>query len=242
MKEVLIVEEKEETRNELVKLVKEVKPDAVVYETSDENEAYVIAIDLFITDIVLHSGKPGGDNSGADFAINIRTIEKYSFVPIIILSSLYDYKMRMFSIVHCYQFIEKPFDSENVKTVIESAIRYTTKDNRKKYVYFRSNGLLEAVLLDDILYIESRNHQMTVYTINDSFMIPYKTCNKMLMELDSDDFTLCNRRTIINIERIKSVDKVNRYIYMKDIDTVLEIGPVMKKQFLEELRKRGKIL
>ena len=246
MKEVLIVEEKEETRRELAKLVKEVKPDSVVYEAADENEAYVIAIkrsiDLFIADIILHSKKAGGDHSGTDFLINIRSIEKYSFAPIIILSSLYDYKMCMFSIVHCYQFIEKPYDADKVKAVIKSAIRYNTRDNNRRYIYFHSKGLLEAVALDEILYIESKNHKMMVYTINETFTIPYKTCNKMLEEIDSDDFAMCNRGTIVNIEHIKSIDKVNRYIYMKYTDAILDIGSVLKKQFLEELKNRGKIL
>lgn len=246
MKEVLIVEEKKEAREKLVRLVKEVRPDAVVYATPREGEAYAVAlrrtIDLFIVDLVLHSDRPGGDHSGADFVHSIRFIEKYSFCPVIVVSSLKDYKMRMFSSLHCYQFIEKPYDSDKLKAVIKSAIRYKTKDNKKRYVYFHSEGVIEAVMLRDIVYIENRNRKMMVHTVDDSFEIPYKTCNSIIHELDSDNFIMCNRGTIINVEYIKSIDKVNRYVTLKDKSETLEIGPVIKKQFLEELRKRGKIL
>ena len=51
MKEVLILEDKEESRRILEELVKQVQPDADVYAVSSEDEAYAIAmkrtIDLF---------------------------------------------------------------------------------------------------------------------------------------------------------------------------------------------------
>ena len=58
MKEVLILEDKSETRKVLAGLVKEVHSDAVIYEAADEKTAYDIAmkrtIDLFLVDIILH--------------------------------------------------------------------------------------------------------------------------------------------------------------------------------------------
>lgn len=58
MKEVLILEDKEESRRILEELVKQVQPDADVYAVSGEDEAYAIAmkrtIDLFLVDIILH--------------------------------------------------------------------------------------------------------------------------------------------------------------------------------------------
>ena len=56
MKEVLILEDKSETRKVLAGLVKEVHSDAVIYEAADEKTAYDIAmkrtIDLFLVDII----------------------------------------------------------------------------------------------------------------------------------------------------------------------------------------------
>lgn len=246
MKEVLIVEDKEEYRKLMAHLVKEVKPDVTVYETYDENEAYVIAIkrtiDLFIVDIILHSDRTGGDASGADFVRDIRGVEKYAFTPIIIASRLYDPKMNMYSTTNCYKVIEKPIDEQLFKKTVDEAIKYDTSEKGIKYVYFHKNGVLEAVSAEDILYAESRNARLVVHTKMESFTIPHRTCSRMLKEIGSDDFVMCNRSTIVNVNYIKSIDTVNRYILLAGSRQIIDIGISMKKQFLEELGKRGKLV
>ena len=138
MKEVLILEDKEEARKALAHLVKEVETSAVIYEAAGEEEAYAIAmkhtIDLFLVVIILHP-QTMSDQSGADFAQEIRAVEKYLFTPIIIITSLYDPKMCMYSSIHCYRFIEKPFDPEKVKETIREAIKYHTVNTKKKNIY-----------------------------------------------------------------------------------------------------------
>lgn len=79
MKEVLILEDKEDARLALEHLVKQVDSNARIYMASDEEEAYVIAmkktIDVFLIDIILHPEIPG-DQSGVDFVQSMRTVEK----------------------------------------------------------------------------------------------------------------------------------------------------------------------
>ena len=141
MKEVLILEDKSETRKVLAGLVKEVHSDAVIYEAADEKTAYDIAmkrtIDLFLVDIILHP-QQHDDVSGGEFAQNIRKVDKYLFTPILIITSMYDPKMCMYSSVHCYQFIEKPFDFEKVKQTIQEAIRYETVQEKDRSLMFRT--------------------------------------------------------------------------------------------------------
>lgn len=241
MKEVLILEDKEEARKALVHLVKEVEASAVIYETVGEEEAYAIAmkhtIDLFLVDIILHP-EIMGDQSGADFAQEIRAVEKYLFTPIIIITSLYDPKMCMYSSVHCYRFIEKPFDAEKVKETIREAIKYHTVNTRKRNIYFHVDGLLEMVALDEIMYIESKDHKLHITTKREHFCVPYKSCKAMLEELDSDDFIKCSRGTIVNLSYIKTVDTVNRMIHLKESERVLEIGPIMKKSFMNKIYQK----
>lgn len=238
MKEVLILEDKEDARLALEHLVKQVDSNARIYMASDEEEAYVIAmkktIDVFLIDIILHPEIPG-DQSGVDFVQSMRTVEKYYFTPIIFITTLYDPKLHMYSTVHCYQFIEKPFDAEKVKDTIRDALRYHTEDTSKKDIVFRVDGLLEKVAIDDIMYIENRNHKVYITTVDDKLRVAYRTCKQMLERLDSDKFMQCNRGTIVNFDYIKKVDSVNRYIYLKNCKDVLEIGPVMQKTFMSEV-------
>lgn len=241
MKKVLILEDQKDTRDALTKIVKEIDDNAIVYALSSEKEAYYIAmektIDLFLIDIILHPGKKEGDKSGADFAQNIRTVSKYQFTPIIFLTSLYDSKLHMYSSLHCYKFIEKPFDYGEVRAVISEAIRYRTEDGKDRRIFFRRKGLLEAIAIQDIIYAQSVGHELLVVTTEERTEIPYKTCKTMLEELDSEDFLQCNRKTIVNQNFIKSVDTVNRYVYLKGCTDILEIGSVLKKSFVNNLQK-----
>lgn len=242
MKEVLILEDKEETRKTLALLVKEVQADVVIYEAAEEKTAYEIAmkrsIDLFLVDIILHP-QMQDDVSGGDFAKNIRTVQKYLFTPIVIITSMYDPKMCMYSSIHCYKFIEKPFDLKKVKQTIQEAIRYHTEDKKNRVVIFRADGMLDMVIVQEIIFIESVEHKLCITTVSGKINVPYKTCNKILDELGCDDFVQCRRGVIVNLSYIEKVDPVNRFIYLRESKEVIEIGPILKKLFIKKVMERG---
>ncbi len=244
MKEILILEDKKAARDALIQMVKELDPGAVIYAFAGEEEAYAAAmkrsIDLFLVDIILHP-EIMGDQSGADFAQNIRKVEKYMFTPIVIITSLYDPKMHMYAAVHCYRFIEKPFDKEKVRQTIREAMRYHTPDKGDRNIIFHVDGLLHMVPVSEIVYIQSREHVLYITTIDDYFSIPNKSCKVMLEELDCEDFVKCNRGTIVNMSYIKKVDSVNRYIYLRGSGDILQIGSIMKKSFMDRFFRRGNV-
>ena len=239
-KEVLIVEDKKIESQALAELVKEIDSKCDVYEAKDENEAYAIAmkntIDVFLVDIILHPEKTG-DHSGIDFVQNIRTVDKYKFTPIVIITSLYDSRMSIFSSVRYYSFVEKPFDFTKVRNIIKEAMQYETRNDENRKYIFHVDGLLQSVEIQKILYITSKGHRLQVVTKDDCFFIPYKSCKTMLQELDSPAFARCNRGTIVNMNLIDKVDSVNRFIYMRDAKETIEIGTGMKKAFMEQFCK-----
>ncbi|MCM1441345.1 MAG: LytTR family DNA-binding domain-containing protein [Roseburia sp.] len=241
MKRVLIVEDKEESREILVRMIREIDAGAAIYTAENEDEAYCIAmkktIGVFLLDIILHP-EHTGDQSGAVFAQNIREVEKYFFTPIIFITTLYDSQMCMFHTVQCYGFIEKPFDMEKTKKIIANAMRYHTVDAQEKSFIFHTEGLLQSVPLKEIMYIESKNHKLYVHTEKERFTIPYRSCKRVWEELDSDEFQRCNRGTIVNMRYIDRIDAPGRYIYLKTEGKAIEIGSTVKKSFLENFRKR----
>ena len=58
---------------------------------------------------------------------------------------------------------------------------------------FRTEGMLEMIAVSEIVYVESVNHRLEIVTTSERIEIPYKTCNSLLKELDSDNFVLCKR-------------------------------------------------
>ena len=139
-----------------------------------------------------------------------------------------------------YRFIEKPFDAKKVRETIQEAIKYRTVDEKQRNIIFHVDGLLQMVAVDEIIYIESRKHKLYIKTAEECLCVPYKSCKSMLEELDNDNFVKCNRGTIVNMSYVKKVDSVNRFIYLKGIQDVLEIGPIMKKAFMDKVLETRK--
>ncbi len=242
MKKVLIIEDEKDTRDVLAQMVEEIEPEVKVYEAMLEEQAYGIAmrntIDVFILDVELEPKKPGGDCSGAEFAQRIRTVDKYRFTPIIVVTGYYDTKMMMFSAIHCYQFIEKPFYYEKVKETVREALKYHTEDGSERKKFYLFEGMLEAVDISDIIYARSMNQWLQIVTRDREITLRYKPCKAFLEELDSEDFIQCRRGTIVNRRYIQMVDPSNRYIHLRDCDEVLEIGPLLKRKFMDKLLER----
>lgn len=237
MKNVLVLEFKKVSRNLIVESLSAIAKNLKIYAVSNTYEAYKIAmtqsVELFIVDVILDANIPG-DVSGIEFVDRIRKIEHYKYVPIVMISSLEDPKFFAFNHLHCYSYLEKPVDMNTMKRVFKEALEVPVMRQEKEYAYFRKDGILYCVLKDDILYIETANRRNRITCRKEQIDVLYKSCKKSLEELDSKQFIQCNRSTIVNKRHIKFVDSVSRYIFLKESETVLELGVNMKKRFLQE--------
>ena len=156
MKNVLIIEDNIESAQYLEKLVKQVSEDTHIFIAQNKSKAYEIAMEnditLMLVDIVLDR-KVSNDISGIRFVEIIRKIDKYRFVPIIMITSLEDPKLYTYSELHVYGYVEKPYDSEYVKELVGEALKFPVIEEQKKKYYFRKDGIIYAVDLDEIMYI-----------------------------------------------------------------------------------------
>jgi len=237
LKKILILEDNPLALEHLSNIVCDLGANNVVYGYSNIRDAYQCAmertIDLFLIDIILDMGRPG-DASGLRFVENIRQVEYYNFTPIIFVTSLEDAKAYTYEKLHCYRFIEKPFDVEQVKRTIKQCLKFPGNMKETKTLYFRKDGIILAVERDDIVYAESMEHIMHIHTKQgDILKIPYITLKKLLDDLDSPDMLQCSRNTIVNRNYVHNVDIPNRMIQFKDDLGRAEIGIVFKKYVKE---------
>ncbi len=237
MKKVLILEDNQATLAHLSSIVKELDMKNVVYSFTNVKDAYQCAmekkIDLFIIDIILDVGRPG-DSSGLLFVENIRRIRHYEFVPVIFVTSLEDARLYTYEKLHCYSFIEKPFDVERLKGMIENCLHFAESQNITKTLYFRKNGIILAAEREDIVYAESLNHVMNIHTKQgDVLDIPYCTLKKLMEDIDSVDFIQCSRNTVIHKKYVQNIDFTNRIIQFRDDLGRVEIGSLYKKHVRE---------
>lgn len=237
MKKILILEDNLAALEHLAGIVRELDTRNALFTFTNIKDAYQCAmeriIDLFLVDIILDTSHPV-DASGLKFVENIRRIEHYSFTPIIFITSLEDARSYTYENLHCYSFIEKPFDVNRVKLSVEQCLRFPGNAPNTKTLYFRRDGIILAVERDEIVYAESIDHIMHIHTKQgDVLKIPYITIKKLLEETDSLDMIQCSRNTIINKNFVQNVDIPNRIIQLKGDFGRVEIGIMFKKSVKE---------
>ena len=191
IKNVLIVEDNKAALTMLYKIVEELYIEIKIFTASDSKEAYQKAIqytiDVFIVDIILDT-TISADVSGIEFAERIRTIEKYAFTPIIFTSALADPKYYAFTSIHGYAYFEKPYEENEIKRIVKDALKFTTNREEERNLFFRKDGLLFSVNIKDIVYIENSFHKLNIHTVDELMEMPYKSCKKLLEEIESKNF------------------------------------------------------
>lgn len=237
VKKILLLEDNKTTLEYMKKVVQEVPIKSNVYSCDNIKDAYKSAlektIDLFIVDIILDVSNPG-DSSGLKFVDSIRQIERYNFIPVIFVTSLEDARLYTYEKLHCYSFVEKPFDAKRLKELVVQCLNFPSSRKEEKTLYFRKDGIILAVERDDIVYAESINHIMHIYTSNkDQMSIPYITLKKLIEEADSPNMIQCSRSTVVNKAYIHNIDFPNRMIQLKNNLGRVEIG-IMYKKYLRE--------
>lgn len=233
MKNILLLEDDEDTRNTLICLIKSISNDINVYSFSDMTGIYDIImthpIDLFILDIIIYKNIIG-DTSGMKFAEKIRGITKYEFVPIIFISSLYDPKLYAYSSIHSYEYIEKPFDKNHIIDTVTKALRFPGRQKNEKSICVRMDGAIFVIRCSELLYIESLRHKVYIYkTDGNKIIAPYRTFKNILLETEDPNLRQISRSIIINVKYMEFVDWVNNCVKMKECSDLLNIGITFKK-------------
>ena len=154
MKTILILEDNDSNREMLVKIIEDLEMKTVIKSAINQKEALELAmkhnIDLFLIDIMLDTSVPG-DVSGMKFAESIRSVKRYKYVPIIFVTALEDPRLHAYSDIHCYYYVEKPYDPVKVSSVIMEALEVPKENEEDHNVFFRKEGVLFKKSTTDII-------------------------------------------------------------------------------------------
>ena len=237
MRKVLILEDNRVTAQCIKKAVYELEEKSEIFVCDNLKDAYQHTvekrIDLFVVDIILDTSRPG-DASGLRFVERIRKIERYAFTPVIFVTSLEDSRLYTYGMLHCYSFLEKPFDVAKLKALLQRCMRFPEVQEEKRTLYFRKDGIILAVDNTDIVYVESVNHMMNIHTVRGDVMnIPYMTLKKLLADADFPHLLQCSRNTAVNKSFVELIDLPNRIIRLKGNLGDVEIGIRYKNRVRE---------
>lgn len=237
-KQILVVEDNKYSMNKVCSVLKEIE-DVTIMKAENSGEAYKCAIeyaiDLFIIDIILEPAKEA-DISGMTFADMIRKMEQYKMTPIIFITSLEDPKLHAYTYLHCYQYFKKPCDTEKLKQAVFTTLQMKINRYEKEYVYFKIDGVVYPVKINNIIYIDNKVTSLCIRCINGEVIkAPYKSSRQLLLDLNSNKFLKCNKNIIVNIDYIESIDYCNSIVKLKGSIGEIKIGRRILKSFKEGL-------
>lgn len=237
MKKILILEDNDVAVEALKSIIKGIDRNAEIaaFKSVPDTLESIIKedFDLFIVDIVLDRKNPN-DASGLDFIGLLREIKKYDFTPVIIITSIVDSKLYAYDTLNCFRYIEKPYDSEQVKTAIKKALQMPQKRMEDKYIHLRDEATVQAFKTEEIVYIYYSDRKLTIRSVNGMSCFYYKSIRELRKQLGDSFFFQCNRNTLVNKRHILKLDMQKNQIVLKNNYGKLTVGRIYKRQLVEE--------
>lgn len=182
--------------------------------------------DMFLLDIELL------DYSGIELAKKLRNIDQYKLTPIVFITSIPTEELLAFKKIHCYDYIVKPFEKEDLLITVDTLLNYGIKaEIKEKYVTFDLKDFSYRVKLNDLIYLESIQRKIKAVTISEDILLTgYKLYS--IKDKLNDSFIQCHKSFIVNSNYISKVDKANELIELRDTDMQIPIG----RKYKENLR------
>lgn len=230
MKKVVIVEDNSIEADVLEKLVSSIEENLDIAKTGFAEEAFQIAekekVCLFIIDLQLN------DYSGMELASKIRELDAHKMTPVVFITGNMSRELFAFKTYHCYDYIIKPYNEEQVTRVLKT-ILVNSKDD-ESVLRICTRPYTYTIKLVDILYVESINRKINVFTCKDSYPVKGKTLTEVYKEL-GPDFLKVHNSFIINTTKIFKTNYSKREIFIEGKEKPIPIGKSQLSKAKERL-------
>lgn len=142
--------------------------------------------------------------SGANGITTAKNIRQYSQkVKIIFMSTSSEFALESYD-VFAYGYLIKPVDFDKLRILIDKYIEEEESD--KKQLTLNIKGRIINIRYADLVYIESRNTAVTIYTADSSSYRIYDKLSNLEKLLINQRFLRCHQSYIINMDYVSSVD------------------------------------
>lgn len=164
-----------------------------------------IHYDLVILDIEM----PGMD--GILVAKALRETKKKTAV--VFLTSHIEYALKGYE-VRALRYLTKPATPEKLSEIIGLMLR---QKKEKKQLLLKRDDELMMVPVNEILYLEARNQDIRVVTVDGEYLRRYNL-RDYEQELSEYDFFRCHRSYLINLARVKKM--TGRDVFMENGENI----------------------
>jgi DNA-binding LytR/AlgR family response regulator len=224
----------------LSNILKQLDGNYEIYEATNITEALNIAlsetIDLFYIDINLNN------ESGLKFALDIRKNEKYKLTWVIFVTIYKEYMLPAFKKIHCYDYILKPYDIENIQKttkllLTDSRAQIAITEVREKFIIVDIKKIQVKIFVSEIIFVEVFIRTSIIHTINGSFTIDYLSLKKLFGMLNDKNILQSHRSYLVNVKYINKIEKTNDKtsykIYFYKIKETALLGLSYKKAVMD---------
>ncbi|MEJ6736872.1 MAG: LytTR family DNA-binding domain-containing protein [Flavobacteriales bacterium] len=200
----IIVDDERLARNELKRLLADY-PEVDIIEECNSAEAAIIAVDKLRPDVVfLDIHMPGKDGFGV--------LEELDYMPHVIFITAYDeYAIKAFEI-NALDYLLKPVEVDRLKDAINKVkaeliepIEKPDKLGVDDQVFVKDGDRCWFVNLSDVPMFESEGNYVRVYFDKNKPLI-LKSLNNLSNRLDEASFFRANRKFIINLNWVESIE------------------------------------
>ena len=196
------------------------KPRAALQDEANLFQAFLLDINLDEQDME--------DASGMEFARQVRNDIRYAFTPLVMITSIANLELAAYRELHCYQYILKPYDEEEIEKLIHKVL-FQTGESKEPFVLVKKEGVNYKIYCKDIVYLYAIPRGICLVLQKETMKIPYLSIKQILAKLPEEQFIQCHRMYVVNRSYIDYVDIVNRIIRMKGSQEV-EIGVTYKTE------------
>ena len=251
MYSIIVVEDDSMQRELLKTMIHSTYESIKVYEADSESAALEIIekndINMFLIDISLK------ESSGLDLAIKIRLIPKYEFSQLIFLTTHLDYMLQAFKQIHCYDYILKPYNKDDVQAILNKLIDNdiynlnNKKDNLdkaedKELVIKVRNGIFVRVKINEILFIEVNRRDCEVNTVSGIYTYSNISLKKILELISCEYIVQSHKGFAVNKNYIFKIEKQDirlSTVYFNGYSKTALLGYKFKDNIMLEFKKAG---
>lgn len=140
--------------------------------------------------------------SGMDIARRIREVDCNS--EIIFTTAVVDYIQDGYE-VRAYRYLIKPIEFNELKKHVLSCVEDISKRNENNLI-IQNKGIVYKISIDSITYIEVRDKDITIHTIDQSYDIK-NSLSKIEKELNEHNckFYRCHKSYLVNMNHIQYI-------------------------------------
>lgn len=251
MYSIIIVEDDPIQREVLKKMLLFKHEFVKIYEADSETTALDIIekndINMFLIDISLK------ESSGLNLAMKIRNIPKYEFRQIIFLTTHMEYITQAFKQTHCYDYIIKPYNQEDVQAMLNKLILHEKNnlsseedklDEEREIVITVKSGVYVGIKINDILFIEVKGKNCEINTINGIYIANNMSLKKIMKLINCEYIIQSHRAFAINRNYIYKIEKLDvklNKVYFNEYPKTALLGYKFKDNVISEFKK-GKVI